>query len=61
MVSNSLKHLGLSSRKCLVMKKTYKTGYFKGKSKIIINDYEIHEALQTSKQEILNNTGNWKS
>ena len=43
------------------MKKTYKTGYFKGKSKIIINDYEIHEALQTSKQEILNNTGNWKS
>ena len=61
MVSNSSKHLGLSSQKYLVIQNPSKTGYFKSKSKILISHDEIHEALQTSKQEILDNTGNWKS
>ena len=39
----------------------YKTGYFNSKAKIIINENEIHEELQTSKQQILNGIGVWIS
>ena len=42
-------------------KMIFKTAYFNSKAKMIINENEIHESIQTSNQEILNGIAVWLS
>ena len=42
-------------------KTVYKNAYFNSKVKTVVNENELNEVLQTSKQEILNKSAQWIS
>ena len=53
--------LKVTFKKTVNDKTVYKTAYFNSKPQIIINNTEIPESLQLSKQQILNFTAKWIS
>ena len=42
-------------------KTVYKNAYFNSKAKTVVNENDLNEVLQTSKQEILNKSAQWIS
>ena len=51
----------MAFEKQLGNKATIKTAYFNSKTKTLINENEINEVIQTSRQELMKAIGQWIS